>query len=73
MGDGTDRRERYARALYRTLGFSADRHPWAGLAPARREVWYQRADAAMAVADEEIAEALRGAAGDASGRTREGE
>ncbi|MFI8849851.1 hypothetical protein [Streptomyces sp. 891-h] len=56
-----ERRERYAMALYRTLGYSAERHPWAGLAPARREVWYVRADAAMAVADSEIAEALRAA------------
>jgi len=54
-----DRRERYAMALYSTLGFSAERHPWATLAPARREVWYQRADAVIAVADEEIAEAVR--------------
>ncbi|MGH3115819.1 MAG: hypothetical protein ACRDQ2_01630 [Gaiellales bacterium] len=54
-----DRRERYAMALYATLGFSAERHPWATLAPARREVWYQRADAVIAVADEEIAEAVR--------------
>ncbi|OEU85146.1 hypothetical protein DB35_01235 [Streptomyces abyssalis] len=54
-----DRRERYAMALYATLGFSAERHPWAGLAAARREVWYKRADAAMALADEEIAEAVR--------------
>ncbi|WP_207794545.1 hypothetical protein [Streptomyces bathyalis] len=46
-------------ALYATLGFSAERHPWATLAPARREVWYRRADAAMALADEEIAEAVR--------------
>lgn len=57
-GNG-DRRERYATALYKTLGFSAERHPWATLAPARREIWYLRADAAMAVADEEIAEAVR--------------
>ncbi|MBO8184055.1 hypothetical protein [Streptomyces spirodelae] len=56
-----ERRERYAMVLYRTLGYSAERHPWAGLAPARREVWYVRADAAMAVADSEIAEALRAA------------
>lgn len=56
-----DRRERYAMALYATLGFSAERHPWATLAPARREVWYRRADAAMALADEEIAEAVRAA------------
>lgn len=56
-----DRRERYAMALYATLGFSAERHPWRSLAPARREVWYQRADAAIAVADEEIAEAVRAA------------
>ncbi|MDF4252580.1 MULTISPECIES: hypothetical protein [Streptomyces] len=55
----TDRRERYATALYRTLGYSAERHPWAGLSAARRAVWYTRAEAAMAVADEEIAEALR--------------
>ncbi|MCH6163796.1 hypothetical protein [Streptomyces marispadix] len=54
-----ERRERYAKALYATLGFSAERHPWTTLAPARREVWYQRADAAIAVADEEIAEAVR--------------
>lgn len=54
-----ERRERYARALYGTLGFSAERHPWATLAPARREVWYLRADAVIAVADEEIAEAVR--------------
>ncbi|OEV10781.1 hypothetical protein [Streptomyces nanshensis] len=54
-----DRRERYATALYATLGFSAERHPWASLSPARREVWYTRADAVIAVADEEIAEALR--------------
>jgi len=54
-----DRRERYAMALYETLGFSAERHPWATLAPARREVWYQRANAAIALADEEIAEAVR--------------
>ncbi|WP_016907302.1 hypothetical protein [Streptomyces xiaopingdaonensis] len=53
-----ERRERYARALYATLGFSAERHPWEGLAAARREVWYVRADAALALADEEIAEAL---------------
>lgn len=59
MTDQNTRRERYAMALYATLGFSADRHPWSGLAPARREIWYQRAEAAMAVADEEIAEALR--------------
>lgn len=59
MGDEGERRERYALALYGTLGFSAERHPWAGLAPQRREVWYARADAVMAVADEEIAEALR--------------
>lgn len=59
------RRERYAVALYRTLGFSAERHPWAGLSLARREVWYQRADAAMVVADEEIAERLD-AEGDAA-------
>ncbi|WP_326806531.1 MULTISPECIES: hypothetical protein [unclassified Streptomyces] len=58
MTDEDARRERYAVALYSTLGFSAERHPWAGLSPARREVWYQRADAAMAVADEEIAERL---------------
>ena len=59
-GDGNaDRRERYAMALYATLGFSAERHPWAALAPARREVWYRRADAAMALADKEIAEAVR--------------
>ncbi|MEU5836732.1 hypothetical protein ABZ820_24085 [Streptomyces diacarni] len=51
-----ERRERYARALYATLGYSAERHPWAGLSPARREVWYVRADAAIAVADEEIAQ-----------------
>ncbi|GGO42727.1 hypothetical protein GCM10012287_04280 [Streptomyces daqingensis] len=55
----TDRREKYARALYSTLGFSAERHPWTTLAPARREVWYQRADAAISLADEEIAEAVR--------------
>ena len=54
-----DRRERYAMALYATLGFSAERHPWEGLAPARREVWYLRADAAIAVADEEIEKAVR--------------
>ncbi|MFC4494748.1 hypothetical protein ACFPA8_11455 [Streptomyces ovatisporus] len=54
-----DRRERYAMALYATLGFSSERHPWATLAPARREVWYLRADAAIAVADEEIAAAVR--------------
>ncbi|MBO8190280.1 hypothetical protein ITI46_00880 [Streptomyces oryzae] len=54
-----ERREQYAVALYSTLGHSAERHPWAGLSPARREVWYVRADAAMAVADREIAEALR--------------
>ncbi|NGO71784.1 hypothetical protein [Streptomyces boncukensis] len=59
MDDRNARRERYAQALYGTLGFSAERHPWAGLAPARREVWYARADAAMAVADEEIEDALR--------------
>ncbi|NSC19972.1 hypothetical protein FM076_01600 [Streptomyces albus subsp. chlorinus] len=53
-----ERRERYALALYNTLGFSAQRHPWPSLAPARREVWYRRAEAAMAVADEEIAERL---------------
>ncbi|WP_327393542.1 hypothetical protein OG533_38265 [Streptomyces sp. NBC_01186] len=58
MTDEDARRERYAVALYSTLGFSAERHPWTGLSPARREVWYQRADAAMAVADEEIAERL---------------
>jgi len=56
--DQDARRERYARALYSTLGHSAERHPWAGLAPARREIWYQRADAAIAVADEEIAARL---------------
>ncbi|MEU3194327.1 hypothetical protein ABZ686_27715 [Streptomyces sp. NPDC006992] len=55
----TDRRERYATALYHTLGYSAERHPWAGLSAARREIWYTRAEAAMAVADEEITEALR--------------
>ncbi|MGP3989310.1 hypothetical protein [Streptomyces sp. 3N207] len=54
-----ERREQYAVALYSTLGHSAERHPWSGLSPARREVWYVRADAAMAVADREIAEALR--------------
>lgn len=54
-----DRRERYAMALYSTLGYSAERHPWATLAPARREVWYKRADAAMALADKEIAEVVR--------------
>ncbi|MFG3256730.1 hypothetical protein [Streptomyces sp. NPDC048172] len=59
MTERDARRERYARALYATLGFSADRHPWEGLAPARREIWYVRADAAMGVADEEIAETLR--------------
>ncbi|OEV27494.1 hypothetical protein AN219_22660 [Streptomyces nanshensis] len=53
------RRERYAAALYATLGYSAERHPWATLARARREVWYQRADAVIAVADEEIADAVR--------------
>lgn len=58
MGDTERRRERYAQALYSTLGFSAERHPWSGLAPARRQVWYQRAEAAMAVADQEIAERL---------------
>lgn len=58
--DGSvDRRERYAVALYETLGFSAERHPWPTLSPVRREVWYRRADAAIAVADEEIAEAVR--------------
>ncbi len=31
----TDRRERYATALYRTLGYSAERHPWSGLSPRR--------------------------------------
>jgi hypothetical protein len=56
---GDNRRERYARALYATLGHSAERHPWQTLARARREIWYQRADAAIAVADEEIAEAAR--------------
>ncbi|WP_030885083.1 hypothetical protein [Streptomyces sp. NRRL F-5053] len=59
MSSDIDRRERYARSLYGTLEFSAERHPWEGLAPARREIWYTRAEAAMAVADEEIAEALR--------------
>ena len=54
-----ERRERYARALYGTLGFSAERHPWSGLTPTRREVWYVRADAAIAVADEEIEAARR--------------
>ncbi|MGI5347383.1 hypothetical protein ACQEU8_04225 [Streptomyces sp. CA-250714] len=54
-----ERRERYAVALYSTLGHSAERHPWVTLSPARREIWYVRADAAMAVADSEIAEALR--------------
>lgn len=53
------RRERYATALYATLGFSAERHPWATLSPARREIWYTRADAVIAVADAEIAEAVR--------------
>ncbi|GAA2621127.1 hypothetical protein [Streptomyces axinellae] len=63
------RRERYAVALYRTLGFSAERHPWAGLSPARRDIWYQRAEAAMAVADEEIAEGLAAAAANAAADT----
>lgn len=48
-----DRRERYAEALYATLEVSPDRHPWTTLHPFRRAVWYARADAAMAVADEE--------------------
>lgn len=48
-----DRRERYAEALYATLELSPDRHPWTMLHPFRRAVWYARADAAIAVADQE--------------------
>lgn len=60
----TGRRDRYAAALYATLELSALRGPWATAGPLRRKVWYDRADAAMAVADEEQA-ALRAEVGQA--------
>lgn len=50
-----ERRERYAEALYNTLENSPSRHPWATLSGLRRAVWYDRADAAMALADAELA------------------
>lgn len=50
----TDRRERYAAALYATLEVSPTRHPWETLSPLRRAVWYARADAAMKLAGEEL-------------------
>ena len=53
-----ERRERYAEALYATLEVSPTRHPWETLSPLRRAVWYARADAAVAVADGELAAAV---------------
>src|SRR5690606_5828425 len=50
-----DRRERYAAALYTTLEVSPFHQPWETLGPLRRQVWYARAEAAMALADEERA------------------
>jgi hypothetical protein len=50
-----ERRERYAETLYGTLEVSPRRHPWATLSPLRRAVWYARADAAMRLADAELA------------------
>jgi hypothetical protein len=55
--DDPERRERYAQALYVTLEVTPRRHPWETLSPLRRQVWYQRAEAAMAMADVELAAA----------------
>lgn len=51
-----ERREWYAQALYATLEVTPRRHPWETLSPLRRAVWYARAEAAMAMADAELAE-----------------
>ncbi|MGY3199799.1 hypothetical protein [Streptomyces sp. TE5632] len=53
----TDRREKYAQALYATLEEFSQERPWAGLSPLRRAVWYKRADEAIALADAELREA----------------
>jgi diadenosine tetraphosphate (Ap4A) HIT family hydrolase len=52
-----ERRERYAQALYRTHKDSFHQGtPWNELSPFWRAAWYDRADAAMALADAEHAE-----------------
>jgi hypothetical protein len=48
----TERRERYARAFFALTGLS-ERRTWESLSPLLRKVHYERADAALAVADEE--------------------
>lgn len=52
-----ERRERYAAAQY-ALSVWTDRVPWVELEAYVRAEWYPSADAAMAVADEEIGEAV---------------
>uniref|UniRef100_UPI0007C48C8C HIT family protein n=1 Tax=Streptomyces capuensis TaxID=1464056 RepID=UPI0007C48C8C len=51
-----ERRERYAEALYNTVREPVKKSPWHTLSAFWRAAWYDRADAAMALADAEHAE-----------------